>query len=153
MFHLHSKNKLLLLYHNNHTYSAYSSILRVIPHAPISEQRISLPFALRLKFQTTEYTENSEMGKVKLRFVLFFGNTTHADLTQVKNVPHMILIAIVYHRILQNAVVTSPLDTVCKLWTRLGGKMRLQFGTYWESRSNLLSQYWWFRTGDDLLIR
>jgi hypothetical protein len=30
--------------------AAYSSILREIPHAPISGQRISLPFALRLMF-------------------------------------------------------------------------------------------------------
>ena len=39
-----------------------------------------------------------------------------------QNIPHRILTATVYHRILQNAAVTSPLDTVCKLWTRLGGK-------------------------------
>ena len=65
-------------------------------------------------FLTTEYTENSEKEKVKLRFILFSPNATHADLTQVKNVPHRILTATVYHRILQNAVVTSPLETVCK---------------------------------------
>ena len=57
------------------------------------------------------------MGKVKLRFILFYANATHADLTQVKNIPQMILIAIVYHRIYINAVVASPLDTVCKLWS------------------------------------
>ena len=51
------------------------------------------------------------MGKVKLRFIRGYANATHADLTQVKNIPQMILIAIIYHRILQNAVVASSLDT------------------------------------------
>ena len=38
-------------------------------------------------FLTTEDTEYTEMGKVKLRFVLSFANAAHADLTQVKNIP------------------------------------------------------------------
>ena len=62
-------------------------------------------------------------------------NATHADLAQVKNVPQWFLTATVYHRIFQNAVVTSPLDKVCKLWSWQDGKMRLWFETYWESRT------------------
>ena len=60
------------------------------------------------------------MGKVKLRFIRGYANATHADLTQVKNIPHRILTATVYHRILQNAVV-NPM-------TIANGKMRLLFG-------------------------
>ena len=64
------------------------------------------------------------MGKVKLRFIRGYA----CGHTQVKNVPHRILTATVYHRIYINAVVASPLDTVCKLWPRLSGEIRLQFG-------------------------
>ena len=64
-------------------------------------------------FLTTEYTENSEKEKVKLRFIRDYA----CGHTQVKNVPHRILTATVYHRIYINAVVASPLDTVCKLWS------------------------------------
>ena len=56
------------------------------------------------------------MGKVKLRFIRGYA----CGHTQVNNVPHRILTATVYHRIYINAVVTSPLDTVCKLlWEHL----------------------------------
>ena len=54
-------------------------------------------------FLTTEYTENSEKEKVKLRFIRDYA----CGHTQVKNVPHRILTATVYHRIYINAVVTS----------------------------------------------
>ena len=69
------------------------------------------------------------MEKVKLRFIRGYA----CGHTQVKNVPHIILTSTVYHRIYINAVVTSHLDTVCKPWTRQGGKMRLQFGTNWKA--------------------
>ena len=75
-------------------------------------------------FLTTEYTENTEMKKVKLRFIRGYA----CGHTQVKNVPHRILTSTGYHRIYINAVVASPLDTVCKLWPRLSGEIRLQFG-------------------------
>ena len=53
---------------------------------------------------------------MKLRFIR--GYT--CEHTQVKNIPHRILTATVYHRILQNAVVASSLDTVYKLlWEHL----------------------------------
>ena len=63
-------------------------------------------------FLTTEDTENTEMKKVKLRFIRGYANATHADLTQVKNVPLSILITTVYHRIYINAVVASHLISV-----------------------------------------
>ena len=59
-------------------------------------------------FLTTEDTENTEMKKVKLRFIRGYANATHADLTQVKNIPQMILIAIVYYQIYINALILLP---------------------------------------------
>ena len=63
------------------------NILRVPYHTPVRDR---LQPRIVLVVRNTQYitnTENSEMGKVKLRFIRGYANATYADLTQVKNVP------------------------------------------------------------------